>query len=127
MENVTYLANFVMHKREIIFFKGYFWDFYGKLDSEAQKKTEWTLGLIRDLRTIPIKYFKSIKGFSGLFELRILCRNDAYRVFCIFDENNRVVLLNGFQKKTNRTPRKELEKAVRLKRDYYHEKESRLR
>jgi phage-related protein len=113
-----------MCRREIIFFKGYFWDFYGKLDSEAQKKTEWTLGLIRDLRTIPFKYFKSIKGSPGLFELRVHCRNDAYRVFCVFDDNNRLVLLNGFHKKTNRTPRREIEKALRLKKDYFHEKES---
>lgn len=111
-----------MFKREIIIFKGFFWDFYSKLDSEAQKKTEWTLGLIRDLRIIPSKYFKSIKGSHSLFELRVQCKNDAYRVFCFFDENYRVVLLNGFKKKTNRTTRREIEKAVKLKTDYYHEK-----
>jgi len=110
------------YQREIIIYKEYFWNFFLKLDLTSQKKTEWTLGLIRDLRIIPSKYFKSIKGSKGLFEIRVHSRNDAHRIFCFLDENRHVVLLNGFQKKSNRTPRREIEKAIKLKKDYFNEK-----
>jgi phage-related protein len=112
--------------REIEVFKEYFWDFYMNLNSGTQKKVEWTLGLVRDLRIIPSKYFKSIKGTHGLYEIRVQFENDAYRIFCFLNESRRVVLLNGFVKKSNRTPKKEIDKAIRLKFDYTYEKKDRL-
>jgi phage-related protein len=130
LANVTYLANFAMerneYKREIVVFKEFFWDFYGKLNRGAQKKIEWTLGLVRDLKFIPSKYFKSITGTHGLFEIRVQYGNDAYRIFCCLSESRCVVLLNGFRKKSNRTPKREIEKAVKLKTDYFNEKRDRL-
>ena len=59
-------------------------------------------------------------------EIRVQRRNDAYRIFCCFDDNSSVVILNGFQKKSNRTPRREIEKAIKLKTDYFNEKRGRL-
>jgi len=59
------------YKRKLVVYKKYFWDFYRKLNPGAQRKIEWTLGLVRDLKVIPVKYFKSISGTQGLFEIRV--------------------------------------------------------
>jgi phage-related protein len=43
-------------------------------------------------------------------------------VFSFFDEGNLVILLNGFQKKTQKTPKNEIELAEKLKKEYFDEK-----
>jgi phage-related protein len=106
------------YKREIEVYDEFFWEFYRRLDSRAQKKVEWTLALIRDLKVIPSKYFKSIHGSPGLFEIRVQSGNDAYRIFCSLNESRCIVLLNGFVKKSNKTPKREIEKAIKLKTAY---------
>ncbi len=58
-------------------------------------------------------------GYEGLFEIRIEIGSNIYRVFCCFDEGNLVVLFNGFQKKTQKTPKKEIEKAMQIKNEYF--------
>ena len=68
---------------------------------------------------IPRKFFEKIKGYEGLFEIRIEYSSNIYRIFCCFDEGNLVVLSDGFQKKTQKTPKKELEKAARIKDEYF--------
>ena len=108
--------------RTIVFFKNYFWDFYTTQKPEVQLKIDWTIGLIRDLRLVPEKYFKHLEGTDGLFELRVKVGNNIFRIFCFFDEGNLVVLVNGFQKKTDKTPRQELDRAEQIQREYYHEK-----
>ena len=92
------------------------------MNPKVQNKVEWTLGLVRDLEIIPSRYFKSIKGAKGLYEIRIQFGTDAYRIFCLLNEHRSVVLLNGFKKKTNRTPKREIEKAIKLKSEYFDEK-----
>jgi len=79
-----------------------------------------------DLKIIPVKYFKSISGIQGLFEIRVQYGSDAYRIFCCLNEARSVVLLNGFKKKTNRTPKREIEKAIKLKGYYLNERRNRL-
>ena len=71
---------------------------------------------------MPEKYFRSLKGSQGLFEIRVEESSNIYRVFCFFDEGSVVILMNGFRKKTNKTPRNEIELAQRLRKKYYHEK-----
>ncbi len=61
-------------------------------------------------------------GYEGLFEIRVEYQSNIYRVFCCFDKGKLVVLLNGFQKKTQKTPKKEIEKAMRLKEEYFNQK-----
>jgi phage-related protein len=68
---------------------------------------------------IPEKFFKHIEGTNGLFEIRIKVGSDIFRIFCFFDEGKLVILLNGFQKKSDKTPKNEIEKAERLKQKYY--------
>lgn len=74
------------------------------------------------LKVVPKKYFDHLTGTDGLFEIRIKLGSNIYRVFCFFDKGNLVVLLSGFQKKTQKTPKKEIKKAERLKQEYYEEK-----
>ena len=69
---------------------------------------------------ISTKFVKPIK--EGLYELRTEYNSNTYRVFFIFDEGNIVILFNGFQKKTQKTPKNEIEKALRLKKEYYEAK-----
>ena len=71
---------------------------------------------------IPEKFFKHIEGTNGLFEIRIKGGSDIFRIFCFFDEGKLVILLNGFQKKSDKTPKNEIEKAERLKQKYYEDK-----
>jgi len=99
-----------------------FWDFYNAQRSEVQDKIDWVIGLVRSLRMIPEKFFKHIEGTEGLFEIRIKVGSDIFRIFCFFDEGNLVILLNGIQKKTDKTPKNEIEKAERLKQKYYEDK-----
>ena len=61
-------------------------------------------------------------GTDGLWEIRVKGGNGIYRVFCFFDEENLILLLNGFQKKTQKTPLKEIKKAEILKKKYYENK-----
>jgi phage-related protein len=81
------------------------------------------LGLIATMDWVPEKYLRSIKGSQGLYEIRVEESSNIYRVFCFFDDGNVVILINGFQKKANKTPRKEILLAQRLRKKYYHEKE----
>jgi phage-related protein len=99
-----------------------FWDFYYAQRPEVQDKIDWVIGLVRTLRMIPEKFFKHLEGADGLFEIRIKHGSDIFRILCFFDEGNLIILLNGFQKKTDKTPKNEIEKAKRLKKRYYEEK-----
>jgi phage-related protein len=71
---------------------------------------------------IPEQYFKHIEGTEGLYEIRIKSGKESYRIFCFFEENNLVVIGHGFQKKSQKTPAKELKKALKIKKEYYEEK-----
>ncbi|MCL2074786.1 MAG: type II toxin-antitoxin system RelE/ParE family toxin [Marinilabiliaceae bacterium] len=79
--------------------------------------------LIESIEKIPEKYLKHIKGTSGLYEIRVEVGSNIYRVFCFFDKGQLVVLINGFRKKTQKTPKNEIELAEKLKKEYYDEKD----
>lgn len=105
--------------RKIVFYGDYFIDFYSKLDVKVQNKVEYIFKLIRQVDRIPSKFFKHLTTTNDLYEIRIDYQSNIYRVFCFFDEGKLIVLLNGFQKKTQKTPKNEIEKAERLKKEYY--------
>lgn len=109
----------VEFKRTIRVYKNHFWDFYNAQPQKVQQKLDWTIGLVRVLKIVPQKYFDHIVGPDGLWEIRTQVESNIYRVFCCFDERNLVILLSGFQKKTQKTPIKEIEKATRLKKEYF--------
>jgi phage-related protein len=108
--------------RDIFYYKGYYLDFFNKQRAEVKRKFNWTLQLVATLERIPEKYFKHITGSTGLYEIRVEVGSDIYRVFSFFDKGQLVILVNGFQKKTQKTPKNELELAERLKKQYFDEK-----
>ncbi|MEK7720437.1 MAG: type II toxin-antitoxin system RelE/ParE family toxin [Bacteroidota bacterium] len=99
-----------------------FWNFYYAQNPAVRDKIDWIIGLVRSLKVVPEKFFKHLKGSDGLFEIRIKVGSDIFRIFCFFDEGNLIILLNGFQKKRDRTPKNEIERAERLKQQYYENK-----
>jgi len=60
---------------------------------------------------------------EGLYEIRVQMGRDIYRIFCFFDQGQLVVIANGFQKKSQKTPKQEIELALKIKGEYEHEKE----
>ena len=78
--------------------------------------------VIETVEKIPTEYFKHMEGTDGLYEIRVQFGDDIFRIFCFFDEGKLVVLTNGFQKKTQKTPKKEIEKALKIKEEYNNEK-----
>ena len=97
-------------ERQVIAYKKYFLDFYVRQPDNVQSKIEWTLQLIRVTRQVPEKYFKHMEGTKGLYEIRVEVGSNIYRIFSFFDKGNLVILGNAFQKKTQRTPKSEIEK-----------------
>jgi phage-related protein len=108
--------------REIIAYKNYFEDFLQKQPIKVQNKIFKVLDAIETLERIPTNYLKLIAETKGLYEARIQVGTDIWRVFCFFDRGRLVILLNGFQKKTQKTPKNEIDKAIRLMREYYENK-----
>ena len=109
-------------ERRIIFYKSYFQDFYNDLDAKTRKKILQVLSWIQSLDIVPVSMMKSIVGVKGLYEIRIEYGSNIYRIFCCFDNGELVVLLNGFQKKTQKTPPDEIERAKRLMNEYFESK-----
>jgi phage-related protein len=108
--------------REIIAYKNYFEDFLLKQPLKVQNKIFKILEAIETLERIPTNYLKLITETKGLYEARIQVGSDIWRVFCFFDRGKLVILLNGFQKKTQKTPKNEIEKAKKLMKEYYENK-----
>lgn len=71
---------------------------------------------------MPSNYLKHLTGTDGLYEARIQLGSNIWRVFCFFDSDKLVVLTNGFQKKTQKTPKNEIEKALRIMAEYFEQK-----
>ena len=105
--------------RQIIFYKEYFLDFFDSQTEKVKDKIEHVLYVISIAERIPVKFFKHIEGTDGLYEIRIEFSGNIYRIFSCFDEGKLVVLFNGFQKKSQKTPVKEIEKALKLKAEYF--------
>ena len=78
--------------------------------------------MIEDIQRVPETYLKHIENTDGLYEIRVQVGSDIFRIFCFFDKGKLVVLANGFQKKSQKTPSKEIEKAIKIKEEYENEK-----
>ena len=112
-----------MRYREVITYKHYFEEFLAQQNPKVQEKILLILHAVEEMERIPVTYLKYLEGTDGLFEIRVGLGSNIFRVFCFFDAGQLVVLLTGFQKKTQKTPKKEIERAERLKIEYYKEKE----
>lgn len=104
-------------ERRILVYKDYFLTFYRTLEAGAQKKIDYVLDVLKMQDRVSEKFVKYIK--DGLYEIRASYNGNIYRAFFIFDEGNIVMLFNGFQKKTQKTPSKEIDRALELKKEYY--------
>ncbi len=102
-------------------FKDYYWDFYNVQSQSVQTKIDYVLHLVITVEMIPLKFFKHIE--DGIYEIRIKSGSDIYRIFSFFDEGKLVILLHGFTKKSQKLPRKEIDRAVQLRREYYEHKD----
>ncbi|GHT36080.1 hypothetical protein AGMMS49574_27180 [Bacteroidia bacterium] len=109
-------------KRRIKTYGGYFEEFMSTLTNKEQDKIQYGLLLLKTQDRVPAKFIRPIR--DGLYELRIEYDGNIYRVFFIFDNDCIVVLFNGFQKKTRKTPANEIDKAFKIREEYYADKQS---
>ena len=108
--------------RTVIFYKNYFQKFFILQNNRVKEKILWTIRLIEDVEIVPTIYLKYISGSEGLYEIRIKNGSDIFRFFCFFENENFIVIVNGFQKKTQKTPKNEIIKAIQIKLNYENEK-----
>lgn len=108
--------------RTIVAYKHYFEDFLKSLPEKVQNKVYKILEVVEFQQQIPTRYIKHIEETDGLYETRFLLGSNIWRVFCFFDKGRLVILLNGFQKKSQKTPKNEIELALKLKKEYFEEK-----
>lgn len=108
--------------RSVVFYKDYFERFFLQQREKVKNKIIWTLELIEEIQNVPETYLKHIENTNGLFEIQVQLGSDIFRIFCFFDHGQLVVLANGFQKKTQKIPAKEIEKALKIKKEYESEK-----
>jgi len=102
-------------------FKQYYWDFYHAQSKAVQTKIDYVLHIVMTVERVPTKFFKHVE--DGIYEIRIKSGSDIFRIFSFFDEGKLVILLHGFTKKTQKLPRKQIDKAVQLRRAYYELKQ----
>jgi phage-related protein len=108
--------------RTIIVYRDYFEEFFVNQRQKVKDKIIWTFNLIEELPRVPEQYLKHMEGKAGLYEIRVQQAIDIFRILCFFDEGKLIVLANAFHKKTQKTPRQEIEKATKIKQEYYEQK-----
>jgi phage-related protein len=108
--------------RKVIAYRSYFVDFYKSQETKVQEKIEYVLDLVRFERQVPRKFFKLLENSDGIWEIRVITPFKSIRILCFQDKENLVVLTNCFLKKTQKTPRKEVQVAEKLKDEYMNEK-----
>lgn len=111
-----------MMKREIRFYKHYFNEFYIAQNEKVRRKIAQILVWLQNIDRLPVTILKSIEGKKGLYEIRVEFGSDIFRIFCCFDKGSLIILFNGFQKKTQKTPVSEIEKAEKLMKEYFENK-----
>ncbi len=94
--------------RDIYYYKNFYLDFFETLNPDVKRKFNWALKLITTIERVPCKYFKYMEDTTGIFEVRVEVGSNIYRVFSFFDEGQLIILLNGFQKKSQKTPKMKL-------------------
>lgn len=109
--------------RTIKLFRNYYKEFYVAQTDDVRRKINQVLKMIETQRIVPIKFFKYIEESDGIYEVRVEVGNNIYRVFSCFDKGAVVVLFHGIQKKSQKTPPKEIKRAETIKKEYFKSKE----
>lgn len=112
--------------RQVVAYANYFKDFKKTLRKETLQKVYQVFIYIMTLEQVPVKFLKAITGVTGLYEIRVEEGGNIYRIFCCMDDGRLVILFNGFQKKSQKTPPEEIERAKRIMNEYFAEKERRI-
>ena len=110
--------------REIVFYRTESGDcpveeFLDSLSAKQAQKVTWVMELIEDLEVVPAKYFKKMTGTDGIWEIRVQSGNNIFRILGFVKENHLVVLNHAFQKKTQKTPKKEIAIAEARKKNHF--------
>ena len=108
--------------RQVVAYANYFKDFKKSLSKETLQKIYQIFIYIMTQEQVPTKFLKSITGVVGLYEIRVEESGNIYRIFCCMDEGRLVILFNGFQKKSQKTPPEEIERAKRIMNEYFAQK-----
>lgn len=108
--------------RELIFYRHYFHEFFFRQTEKVKEKIDYVLFLVTHTDRVPEKFLKHIEGQKGLYEIRVEVGSDIFRIFCCFDKGKVVVLFNGLQKKTQKTPKQEIKLAFKLMKEYFDTK-----
>ena len=106
-------------ERKIIFYGNYFSKFYAKQNKKARDKIDYVIDIIKYIERVPAQFLKHLEGTESLYEIRISTTLKQIRIFCFFDKGQVIVLTNCFVKKRQKTPKKELELAIKLKKEYF--------
>ena len=109
-------------ERKIIFHGHYFLEFYLEQNERVREKIGYVFRVIKTVERIPAKFLKHLEGTDGLYEIRVEVTSNIYRIFCCFDKGNLVVLFNACKKKVQKTPKQEIEFALKLKKEYFNQK-----
>ena len=108
--------------RNLIFYKKYFDSFYNDQDLKVKEKIDLGLYYLQYTKQVPSRYIGSTIH-KNLFYLRIKQSSNIFRVYFCYDKGKIVVLFNGFQKKSQKTPKLETRKALKIQKEYFDEKE----
>lgn len=109
--------------RTIKLFGNYYKEFYVSQTDTVRNKINQVLKIIETQRIVPIKFLRFLEGSDGIYEIRVEVGNNIYRIFCCFDKEAVVVLFHGIQKKSQKTPQKEIRRAEAIKKEYFRSKE----
>jgi len=104
--------------RTVFLYKDYFSSFYEKQRQKVKEKIIWTFRIIETMQQVSEDYLKHLEDTNGLYEIRVQLGSDIFRIFCFFDKGKLIILASGFQKKTQKTPKSEIEKALKIKKEY---------
>ena len=111
-----------MANRIIKLYKNYFKEFYAAQSDAVRRKINYCINVVKSVDRVPKTILKNMEDADGLYEIRVEVGNNIFRIFCCFDEGSLVILFNGFQKKTQKTPKQQIERAKKLMKEYFNEK-----
>lgn len=113
-----------MANRTIKLYKKYFTEFYLEQTENVKRKINYCLNMVKTVDRVPSSILRNMEGTEGLYEIRVEVGSNIFRIFCCFDDGALVILFNGFQKKTQKTPKKEIDRAKQLMKEYFKEKQN---
>ena len=113
-----------MANRTIKLYKNYFNEFYVAQSDAVRRKINYCINVVRTVDRVPKTILKNMEGADGLYEIRVEVGSNIFRIFCCFDQGSLVILFNGFQKKTQKTPKQQIERAKKLMKEDFNEKEN---